>query len=97
MLECAAICEYGFKVDSDGCPTCTCDDACEGYKCLENEECVILKESTCIYSYCPTLPICKYFFYNPSSSINYDIEMIIQIFLSFDLNFLPHIDLDFLS
>lgn len=67
MLECAAICEYGFKVDSNGCPTCTCDDACEGYKCSDNEECVILKESTCTYSYCPTLPICKYKSFAPQT------------------------------
>nr|XP_022902311.1 balbiani ring protein 3 [Onthophagus taurus] len=57
--ECAAICEYGFKLDEDGCPTCKCDDPCDGYTCPEDEECVTVKDSTCADIFCPTLPFCR--------------------------------------
>ncbi|XP_045483161.1 balbiani ring protein 3-like [Harmonia axyridis] len=58
-LECAAICEYGFKLDENGCHTCKCDDPCDGYLCPEDEECINAKDATCSGFLCPTLPVCR--------------------------------------
>lgn len=59
-LECAAVCEYGFKMDEDGCQTCNCDDPCEGFSCGLEEECIAVKDSSCTDFLCATVPVCKH-------------------------------------
>ncbi|VEN35788.1 unnamed protein product [Callosobruchus maculatus] len=69
-MECAQVCEYGFKLDENGCHTCKCDDPCAGYTCPEDEECVNVKEASCTDFLCPSLPVCrpKAVYANPCAS-----------------------------
>ncbi|KAL1501147.1 hypothetical protein ABEB36_006531 [Hypothenemus hampei] len=59
QVECAAVCEYGFKLGEDGCHTCKCDDPCDGFTCPEDEECINVKEASCSDFLCPSLPVCR--------------------------------------
>ncbi|GLH00224.1 Papilin [Gryllus bimaculatus] len=56
---CAQMCQYGFKVGADGCPTCECDNPCEGFECLPGEECVAVKDGDCSGTLCSTMPFCR--------------------------------------
>lgn len=58
---CAAVCEYGFKNDHNGCPTCECSEPCEGFKCPMGSHCEVARDSECISgsSLCASEPICK--------------------------------------
>ncbi|CAG9859737.1 unnamed protein product [Phyllotreta striolata] len=59
VLECAQVCEYGFKSDESGCDSCKCDDPCDGFTCPEDEECINVKENSCSDFLCPTVPVCR--------------------------------------
>ncbi|EGK97145.1 AGAP004333-PB, partial [Anopheles gambiae str. PEST] len=58
---CAAVCEYGFKNDHNGCPTCECSEPCEGYLCPAGSHCEVAKDPKCeAYSgLCSSEPVCK--------------------------------------
>ncbi|VVC88364.1 unnamed protein product [Leptidea sinapis] len=58
---CAGVCEYGYKSGTDGCPSCECDDPCEGFPCDEDEECVRVREADCTGELCTGYPVlCEY-------------------------------------
>ncbi|XP_058056131.1 uncharacterized protein LOC131207529 [Anopheles bellator] len=58
---CAAVCEYGFRNDHNGCPTCECSEPCEGYLCPGGSHCEVAKDPKCeAYSgLCSSEPVCK--------------------------------------
>ncbi|ALC45954.1 CG5639, partial [Drosophila busckii] len=61
---CAAICEYGFKNDHNGCPSCECAEPCEGFKCAIGSHCEVATDPACESSsgssaLCASWPICK--------------------------------------
>lgn len=57
--RCAQVCELGFRVDPDGCPTCECDDPCAGAVCGAGEECFAAREPDCDGPFCSATPICR--------------------------------------
>lgn len=58
---CAAICQYGFKTDHNGCSTCECEEPCEGFNCPAGFSCVVAKDPKCLSGsgLCQSEPICK--------------------------------------
>ncbi|KAM8703394.1 hypothetical protein ACLKA7_008074 [Drosophila subpalustris] len=58
---CAAVCEYGFKNDHNGCPTCECSEPCEGFKCAIGSHCEVATDPLCESgsSLCASWPVCK--------------------------------------
>lgn len=56
---CAGVCEYGYKIGTDGCPTCECDDPCAGFPCSDDEECVRVKDADCSGELCTGYPVCR--------------------------------------
>ncbi|XP_055371709.1 uncharacterized protein LOC129605792 [Condylostylus longicornis] len=58
---CAAICEYGFKNDHNGCPTCECSEPCEGFRCPMGSHCEVATDPLCESgsALCSSWPICK--------------------------------------
>ena len=60
----SASCDYGFKTDVNGCPTCQCDDPCLQLACPEGKECVMRPEN-CTGRHCPLHPQCRPVFVPP--------------------------------
>lgn len=58
---CAAVCEYGFKNDHNGCPTCECSEPCEGFKCADGSHCEVATDPMCVSgsALCSSWPVCK--------------------------------------
>ncbi|EDW80868.1 uncharacterized protein Dwil_GK11329 [Drosophila willistoni] len=58
---CAAVCEYGFKNDHNGCPSCECSEPCEGFKCSIGSHCEVATDPLCESgsSLCASWPVCK--------------------------------------
>ncbi|XP_030369392.1 uncharacterized protein LOC115620335 [Scaptodrosophila lebanonensis] len=58
---CAAVCEYGFKNDHNGCPTCECSEPCEGFKCAIGSHCEVASDPLCESgsALCASWPVCK--------------------------------------
>lgn len=56
MRKCSA-CEYGYKIDANGCKTCECRNPCDEISCPRGEECQLIQVE-CISVPCPKMPIC---------------------------------------
>lgn len=58
---CASVCEYGFKIDHNQCPTCECSEPCEGFACAAGSHCEVAKDPQCRSSsaLCASEPVCK--------------------------------------
>jgi hypothetical protein len=58
---CAAICEYGFKHDHNGCSTCECSEPCEGFLCPMGSHCEVATDPKCTSGsgLCASEPVCK--------------------------------------
>lgn len=58
---CAAICQYGFKNDHNGCSTCECSEPCEGFGCPLQSHCEVAKDPKCLSDsgLCLSEPVCK--------------------------------------
>ncbi|XP_026479237.1 LOW QUALITY PROTEIN: multiple epidermal growth factor-like domains protein 6 [Ctenocephalides felis] len=60
---CAAVCEYGFKDDENGCPTCECEEPCSGYNCPAGHSCTVARDASCEMGggerLCESVPVCR--------------------------------------
>lgn len=58
---CASICEYGFKIDHNGCATCECSEPCEGFRCPAGAHCEVASDPECRSgsALCASEPVCK--------------------------------------
>ena len=58
---CAAVCQYGFKNDHNGCATCECSEPCEGFNCKAGYHCEVARDPSCLSDsgLCLSEPVCK--------------------------------------
>ncbi|XP_055333296.1 uncharacterized protein LOC129584903 [Paramacrobiotus metropolitanus] len=55
--ECRMLCPQSFQMDKDGCPVCSCYDACEDIKCPRSTRC-ITEDVRCVTDPCPPISKC---------------------------------------
>ncbi|KAK2161324.1 hypothetical protein NP493_1590g00049 [Ridgeia piscesae] len=63
-IMCLMYCEFGFQLNSDGCPICKCLLPCQDVKCKSDEKCIVIKKrppkAKCVKRVkpgtCPALP-----------------------------------------
>ncbi|ODM92548.1 BPTI/Kunitz domain-containing protein [Orchesella cincta] len=58
LNRCSLQCEFGYQLDTSGCPVCQCKQSpCEDITCDKGEECRMM-QLNCISEPCPPVPLC---------------------------------------
>ncbi|KAF5293930.1 hypothetical protein FQA39_LY13635 [Lamprigera yunnana] len=69
LYKCKKDCEHGFKLDQNGCRTCTCIDPCESINCTDAWEACRLIDVKCSNGWpCSRVPVCHTRPFDPCSN-----------------------------